>query len=373
VYVHDASRAVGVAGELLSADRQDAYVAALKKEYDDMRIQRAQRTSKRKTFTLEQARANRFKFDWAAYTPPVPTFLGIKVLDDYPLDELVDYIDWTPFFHTWELAGKYPKILHDEVVGEEATRLFNDAQQMLKKIVAEKWLGARAVIGFFPVNSIEDDIELYTDDTRAEVSTVLHHLRQQMEKPDDRPNQCLADYIAPKASDKADYIGAFAVTTGIGIDEHVARFEADHDDYNSILLKALADRLAEAFAERLHQRVRQEFWAYAPAEQLSNDELVAEAYRGIRPAPGYPACPDHREKAKLWQLIRPDENAGLTLTESFAMMPAAAVSGWYFSHPDARYFGTGKISRDQVTDYAERSGKPLAEVQRWLAPVIEDS
>ena len=373
VYVHDASRAVGVAGELLSADRQDAYVAALKKEYDDMRIQRAQRTSKRKTFTLEQARANRFKFDWAAYTPPVPTFLGIKVLDDYPLDELVDYIDWTPFFHTWELAGKYPKILHDEVVGEEATRLFNDAQQMLKKIVAEKWLGARAVIGFFPVNSIEDDIELYTDETRAEVSTVLHHLRQQMEKPDDRPNQCLADYIAPKASDKADYIGAFAVTTGIGIDEHVARFEADHDDYNSILLKALADRLAEAFAERLHQRVRQEFWAYAPAEQLSNDELVAEAYRGIRPAPGYPACPDHREKAKLWQLIRPDENAGLTLTESFAMMPAAAVSGWYFSHPDARYFGTGKISRDQVTDYAERSGKPLAEVQRWLAPVIEDS
>ncbi len=372
VYVPDASRAVGVAGELLSEDRRVAYVAAVKKEYDDMRVQRAQRTSTRKTFTLEQARANRFKFDWAGYTPPVPTFLGIKAFDDYPLDELVDYIDWTPFFHTWELAGKYPKILHDEVVGEEATRLFNDAQAMLKKLVAEKWLRARAVIGFFPVNSVEDDIELYTDDTRAEVKTVLHHLRQQMAKPDDRPNQCLADYVAPKTSGKADYLGAFAVTAGIGIDEHVARFEADHDDYNSILLKALADRLAEAFAERMHQRVRKEFWGYARDEQLTNDELVAEAYQGIRPAPGYPACPDHREKAKLWQLIRPDENAGLTLTESFAMMPAAAVSGWYFSHPDARYFGTGKIAHDQVVDYAERSGKPLAEVQRWLAPVIDE-
>ncbi|MGB5398143.1 MAG: methionine synthase, partial [Gammaproteobacteria bacterium] len=373
VYVPDASRAVGVAGELLSEDRRVAYVAAVKKEYDDMRVQRAQRTSTRKTFTLEQARANRFKFDWAGYTPPVPTFLGIKAFDDYPLDELVDYIDWTPFFHTWELAGKYPKILHDEVVGEEATRLFNDAQAMLKKLVAEKWLSARAVIGFFPVNSVEDDIELYADDTRAEVKTVLHHLRQQMAKPDDRPNQCLADYVAPKTSGKADYLGAFAVTAGIGIDEHVARFEADHDDYNSILLKALADRLAEAFAERMHQRVRKEFWGYAHDEQLSNDELVAEAYQGIRPAPGYPACPDHREKAKLWQLIRPDQNAGLTLTESFAMMPAAAVSGWYFSHPDARYFGTGKISHDQVVDYAERSDKPLAEVQRWLAPVIDDN
>ena len=371
VYVPDASRAVGVAGELLSDERKDAYIGDIKNEYEDMRVKRAQRTSTRKTFTLEQARANSFKFDWSAYAPPVPTFSGIKVFEEYSFDELVDYIDWTPFFHTWELAGKYPAILEDEVVGKEATQLFADAKAMLKTIVDEKWLGARAVIGFFPANSKGDDIELYADDDRAEVRHVLHNLRQQMAKPDDRPNQCLADYVAP-AGEGSDYIGAFAVTAGIGIDEHVARFDADHDDYNSIMLKALADRFAEAFAERMHERVRKEFWAYAADENLDNSALIDEGYRGIRPAPGYPACPDHREKAKLWELISPDSNAGITLTESFAMLPTAAVSGWYFSHPDAKYFGTGKISEDQVKEYAERSGQSLSDTQRWLAPVIAD-
>ncbi len=372
VYVPDASRAVGVVGELLSGDRKVEYKQAIKQEYAAMREQREQRTSTRKTFTLQQARDNGFKFDWANYTPPKPSFLGIKTFDQYSLDELVDYIDWSPFFHTWELAGKYPKILQDEVVGEEATKLFADAQAMLKKIVAEKWLQARAVIGFFPANSIGDDIEVYRDDTRSEVQVVLHHLRQQMAKPSDRPNRCLGDYLAPADSGKPDYIGAFAVTTGIGIDEHVARFEADHDDYNSIMMKALADRLAEAFAERMHQRVRKEFWGYATDEALSNDELIAESYQGIRPAPGYPACPDHTEKATLWSLIQPEDNAGIRITESFAMMPASSVSGWYFSHPDAKYFGTGKILHDQVEDYAKRTGRPLAEVERWLAPVIDD-
>ncbi len=372
VYVPDASRAVGVAGELLSEDRTEDYVAAIKQEYADMREQRANRTSTRKTFTLQQARDNKFQFDWENYNPPKPSFTGIKVFDDYSLQELTDYIDWTPFFHAWELAGKYPKILDDEVVGEEARKLYNDAQAMLKTIVEENWLQARAVIGFFPANSIGDDIELYADDERQEVQQVLLHLRQQMAKPKDRPNYCLGDYIAPKDSGKADYIGVFAVTAGIGIDEHVERFEKDHDDYNSIMLKALADRLAEAFAERMHQRVRQEFWGYVPDENLSNDELIKEAYQGIRPAPGYPACPDHREKGKLWQLIQPDANIGLTLTESYAMFPTAAVSGWYFSHPEALYFGIGKIQQDQVEDYAARGGGELNEVKRWLAPVIAD-
>ncbi len=371
VYVADASRAVGVAGHLLSEERKAGYVQGIKDEYDDMRIQRARRTSNRKTFTLQQARENAYKGDWKNYTPPKPTFLGVKTFDDYSLEELSRYIDWTPFFHAWELAGKYPKILNDEVVGEEATTLFNDAQQMLKKIVAEKWLQARAVIGLFPANSIGDDIEIYNDDERAEVKTVLHHLRQQMAKPSDRPNSCISDFVAPKDSGKQDYVGAFAVTAGIGIDEHVKRFEDDHDDYNSILLKALADRLAEAFAEHLHERVRKEFWAYDGDENLSNEDLIAENYDGIRPAPGYPACPDHTEKATLWTLIEPDKNAGITITESFAMLPTAAVSGFYFSHPDAKYFGTGKIKKDQVEDYAIRKGDDLRVVERWLAPVLD--
>ena len=371
VYVADASRAVGVVGNLLSDERNVAYKQDLKDEYEEMRVQRAKRTSRRKTFSLQQARDNAYKGDWENYTPPVPTFLGLKTFDDYSLEELSPYIDWTPFFHVWELAGKYPKILNDEVVGEEATNLFNDAQKMLQQIVDEKWLSARAVIGFFPANSTGDDIELYADDERTEVRAVLHHLRQQMAKPSDRPNSCISDFVAPKDSGKADYVGAFAVTAGIGIDEHVKRFEADHDDYNSILLKALADRLAEAFAERMHERVRKEFWAYSAEEGFGNDDLIAENYDGIRPAPGYPACPDHTEKATLWSLIEPDKNAGITITESFAMLPTAAVSGFYFSHPDAKYFGTGKIQKDQVEDYAKRKGDDIAVVERWLSPVLD--
>jgi len=371
IYVADASRAVGVAGELLSEERKADYMQGIKDQYDEMRIQRAKRTSKRKTFSLQQARDNAYKGDWENYTPPKPTFLGIKSFDDYGLDEISQYIDWTPFFHTWELAGKYPKILQDEVVGEQASELFDDAQKMLKQIVDEKWLQARAVIGFFPANSTGDDIEIYQNDERTEVKTVLHHLRQQMVKPSDRPNGCLSDFIAPKNSRKQDYIGAFAVTTGIGIDEHVKRFEDDHDDYNSILLKALADRLAEAFAEHMHERVRKEFWAYAGDEKHTNNELIAESYQGIRPAPGYPACPDHTEKTTLWSLIEPDKNAGISITESFAMLPTAAVSGFYFSHPDAKYFGTGKIGKDQVQDYAKRKGDELNVTERWLAPVLD--
>jgi len=371
VYVADASRAVGVAGELLSDERKEIYVKNLKDEYHTMREERSKRTANRKTFTILQARNNAYKADWENYTPPKPAFLGLKTFDDYSLEEISRYIDWTPFFHAWELAGKYPKILKDGVVGEEATRLFEDAQKLLKQVVDEKWLQARAVIGFFPANSVGDDIELYSNDGRSEVKTVLHHLRQQMAKPSDRPNSCISDFVAPKSSSKDDYVGAFAVTAGIGIDEHVQRFEAEHDDYNSILLKALADRLAEAFAECMHQRVRKEFWAYAADESFSNDDLIAENYQGIRPAPGYPACPDHTEKATLWSLIEPDKNAGITITESFAMLPTAAVSGFYFSHPDAKYFGTGKIQKDQVEDYARRKGDDIKVVERWLAPVLD--
>jgi 5-methyltetrahydrofolate--homocysteine methyltransferase len=376
VYVADASRAVGVAGELLSDERKKVYVQNIKDEYEIMREQRIRRTANRKTFTLQQARDNAFKCDWKNYTPPKPAFLGIKVFEKYPLEELTRYIDWTPFFHAWELAGKYPKILQDEIIGEEATSLFNDAQRMLKQIVDEKWLQARAVIGFFPANSVADDIELYSDDDRVDVKAVLHNLRQQMAKPSDRANRCLSDYVAPrdinnKASAIKDYVGAFAVTTGVGIDEHVARFEADHDDYSSIMLKALADRLAEAFAECMHAHVRKEFWGYAVDEKLGNEELIKEAYQGIRPAPGYPACPDHTEKATLWSLLEPDKNAGITITESFAMLPTASVSGFYFSHPDAKYFGTGKIKKDQVEDYAKRKGNDIKVVERWLAPVLD--
>jgi 5-methyltetrahydrofolate--homocysteine methyltransferase len=269
------------------------------------------------------------------------------------------------------LTGKYPAILEDATVGEEASKLYADANAMLKRIVGEHWLQARAVIGLFPASTVnDDDIELYTDDSRTEVRTVLHTLRQQMAKRNEAHNLALADYVAPKDSGVADYVGAFAVTAGIGIEDKIAEFEADHDDYNSILLKALADRLAEAFAERMHERVRKEFWGYAAAENLGNEELIREEYRGIRPAPGYPACPDHTEKRTLWQLIEPDRNAGMTITESYAMLPTASVSGFYFSHPEARYFGTGKIGRDQVEDYARRKGMEVAEVERWLASVL---
>ena len=369
VYVTDASRAVGVVGNLLSAANDD-YVRKIKREYAEARELRASQQKVRNLAPLKQARENRVPIDWREYTPPKPEFLGTKCFEDYPLAELVECVDWGPFFHTWELAGKFPKILKDEVVGEEATRVYNDAQEMLAKIVKEKWLQARAVIGFFPANSVgHDDIELYQNDSREQVLMKVFHLRQQMQRNNKKAaNNCLADFIAPKETGLQDYLGAFAVTAGIGIETKLAEFERDHDDYNSIMLKALADRLAEAFAERMHERVRKEFWAYASDEALSNEALIKEQYRGIRPAPGYPACPDHTEKANLWALIKPDENAGINLTESYAMFPGAAVSGFYYSHPQAKYFGVGKISREQVEDYAKRKGMSLDDAERWLAP-----
>jgi 5-methyltetrahydrofolate--homocysteine methyltransferase len=370
VYVPDASRAVGVASSLLSAEQRTAYIDGIKQRYGELREQRQSQQRTRKLASLAEARANRFQANWDKYQPARPEFLGIRVLADYPLPELVNRIDWGPFFKTWEMAGKYPQIFDDKTVGKEARRLFEDAQTMLERIIREKWLSARGVLGFFPANSVEDDVELYSDESRGTVLTVFHFLRQQMIKRRDAPNLCLADFIAPKSTGVADYLGTFAVTAGIGIEHKLAEFEADHDDYHAILLKALADRLAEAFAERLHERVRKEFWGYAMGENLSNEEIIKEEYRGIRPAPGYPACPDHTEKGILWTLIDPIENAGIHLTESFAMLPTAAVSGFYFSHPKSQYFGIGKIARDQVEDYARRKGLTVRETERWLAPVL---
>lgn len=371
IYVKDASRAVGVAQRLVTKDTRDAFITDLKKDYEEKRSRHKGRKSSRRQLSITEARANKTKIDWAAYQPTKPAKLGLEVFDDYPLAELVDRIDWTPFFQSWELAGKYPRILTDEVVGEHATHLFEDAQKMLQQIVDEKWLTAKAVIGLFAANSVnDDDIEVYRDDSRDEVLMTLHSLRQQTERPPGRPNAALADFIAPKDTGVNDYIGAFAVTAGIGIDEHVARFEEDHDDYHSIMLKALADRLAEAFAERMHERVRKEFWGYAKEEQLDNDALIDEKYQGIRPAPGYPACPDHTEKGLLWELIDPVTHADMTITESYAMLPTAAVSGFYFAHPESRYFGLGKIDQDQVEDYAERKGWDKQTAERWLGPAL---
>jgi len=371
VYVADASRAVGVASMLLNEDKRTAYIAEIKEKYRQLREQRASQQQERILASLADARANRFRTDWNSYQPAIPGFLGIRVFDDYPLGELVELIDWSPFFKAWELAGKFPKILDDEVVGKEARTLFADAQAMLEKIISERWLQARAVIGLHPASTVnDDDVELYADDTRTGASTVFHFLRQQLNRRREAPNLCLADFIAPKDSGVKDYIGTFALTAGIGIEDKIEEFEADHDDYNSILLKALADRLAEAFAERMHERVRKEFWGYAAGENLGNAELIREEYRGIRPAPGYPACPDHTEKGTLWRLIEPDKNAGITITESFAMLPTASVSGFYFSHPEARYFGTGKLARDQIEDYAKRKGMKVQDIERWLASVL---
>ena len=371
IYVKDASRAVGVAQRLVTKDTRDAFIADLKKDYEEKRSRHKGRKSSRRQLSIAEARANKTKIDWAAYQPTKPAKLGLEVFDDYPLAELVDRIDWTPFFQSWELAGKFPRILTDEVVGEHATHLFEDAKKMLQQIVDEKWLTAKAVIGLFAANSInDDDIEVYRDDNRDEVLMTLHSLRQQTERPPGRPNAALADFIAPKETGVNDYIGAFAVTAGIGIDEHVARFEEDHDDYHSIMLKVLADRLAEAFAERMHERVRKEFWGYAKQEQLDNEALIDEKYQGIRPAPGYPACPDHTEKGLLWDLIDPVTHAGMTITESYAMLPTAAVSGFYFAHPESRYFGLGKIDQDQVEDYAQRKGWDKQTAERWLGPAL---
>ncbi len=371
VYVADASRAVGVCSNLLSGTLRDEYVAGVKANYVQAREQHEGKKGKAVHVTLAEARAHGVKTDWKSYTPPKPWLMGVHKFAAYPLDKIAEYIDWTPFFQAWELAGRYPKILQDSVVGEEARKLFADAQAMLKQIIAKKWLTANAVFGLFPANTVNsDDIEIYTNESRSKVAMTWHNLRQQTKKPADIPNYCLADYIAPKETGVADYIGGFAVTTGIGIDARVAEYEKQNDDYNAIMLKALADRLAEAFAELLHARVRREFWGYAADEALDNDALIAEKYRGIRPAPGYPACPEHSEKGPLFELLMAPENAGITITESYAMLPTAAVSGFYFSHPQSQYFATAKVDKDQVEDYAKRKGWSLEEAERWLAPVI---
>ena len=369
VWVKDASRAVGVAQSLISSDLKANFIKELSEDYEQVRINHAGRRKQTNWAKIEDARANKAKIDWDKSDIGTPLFTGVKVFDDYSLEEIKQYIDWTPFFFAWELKGRYPKILTDKEKGEEATKLFNDAKTMLDKIISEKWLQAKAVVGVFAANSInDDDVEVYSDETRSEVLTTLNFLRQQTRQPPGRPNYCLSDFIAPKATTLKDHIGAFAVTTGIGIDEHVKRFEDDHDDYQAIMLKVLADRLAEAFAELMHKRMRKEFWAYAEDENLDNEALIAEEYKGIRPAPGYPACPDHTEKAKLWQLIEADKNAGISITESFAMLPAASVSGWYFSNPESKYYAVAKINRDQVEDYARRKKMTLPETERWLSP-----
>jgi 5-methyltetrahydrofolate--homocysteine methyltransferase len=368
VWVKDASRAVGVAQSLISKDLREAFVAANDSDYAEIRKRHRNRGDAKRLVPLEKARNQKFDGGWGSYTPPVPQRPGLTVFDDYPLAELVECIDWTPFFNTWELAGKYPAILDDEIVGKQATELYRDARAMLARIVEEQWLTAKGVFGLWPAQSAGDDVivDLGDDDTQT-----LHFLRQQVDKPVDRPDFCLADFIAPRDSGRQDWIGAFAVTAGIGIEPHVARFEADHDDYNAILLKALADRLAEAFAERLHQRVRKEFWGYAADETLDNDALIDERYRGIRPAPGYPACPEHSEKGTLFRLLDAPANAGMSLTESFAMLPTAAVSGYYFSHPGSQYFVVGRVSKEQVADYARRKGATLAQAERWLASNLD--
>ena len=370
IYVKDASRSVGVCTNLLSPELRANYIQGIKKDYQDIRTRHKGKKSQTKRHAIADARRHGLKTDWGNYVPPTPNFIGLKTFNNYSLAEISPYIDWAPFFQTWELHGRYPKILSDEVVGEAARNLFNDAQTMLAQIIQEQWLQANAVVGIFPANRHGDDIEIYQDEARQKVLMVHHTLRQQMEKPPGRPNLCLADFIAPKELGIKDYIGAFALTTGIGIDERVENFEARHDDYNSIMLKALADRLAEAFAELMHERVRREFWGYAPDEALAKDDLIAEAYQGIRPAPGYPACPDHTEKGDLFALLNATENARILLTESYAMLPTAAVSGFYFSHPESSYFAVGKINEDQLSDYAQRKGWDIEKARTWLAPIL---
>ncbi len=389
VYVPDASRAVGVAGNLLSKDTKAAYIKEIKDDYEAMRTKRASNQRQKKTATLAQARANKVAINWDDYQALKPAVFDDSValpngvayqmetldnggvilqFDDYPLADLVDTFDWTPFFRSWELAGRYPAILTDDVVGDAASKLHTDALAMLKTMVAEKWITAKAVLGFFPANSDGDDIKLYTDNTRADSHTTLHHLRQQMDRNNQQPNFCLADFISPQGQE--DWLGSFAVSAGFGIEDHIEAFKKDYDDYNAILLEALADRFAEALAERMHELSRKYLWGYGVDETLSNEDIIKEKYQGIRPAPGYPACPEHTEKGTLWELLQPEKRIGLKITESYAMWPAASVSGWYFAHPNTRYFGTGKIQRDQVDDYAKRKGWTIDEAEKWLSPVL---
>ncbi|MDH1169433.1 methionine synthase [Pantoea agglomerans] len=366
VYVQNASRTVGVVSSLLSATLKEDFVARTRKEYETVRIQHARKKPRTPPVSLQAARDNATSIDWESYTPPVPHRPGVSQVEA-SIETLRNYIDWTPFFMTWSLAGKYPRIMEDEVVGEEAQRLFADANAMLDRLSQQSLLKPRGVVGIFPANRVGDDIHLYSDERRDEILCVSHHLRQQTEKTD-FANYCLADFVAPKSSGKADYLGAFAVTGGLEEDALAEAYDRQHDDYNKIMVKALADRLAEAFAEYLHERVRKVIWGFAPNENLSNEELIRENYQGIRPAPGYPACPEHTEKAAIWRLLAVEEQTGMKLTESFAMWPGASVSGWYFSHPDSRYFAVAQIQRDQVEDYAARKGMSVTEVERWLAP-----
>lgn len=362
VHVLDASRSVPVAGSLINPLLRDEFLRKTNEEYDQMRVWHQNKKVTKEYLSIEEARANKFTCDWSSYKPVKPAFLGTKVFDDYSIEELAAYIDWTPFFSTWQLKGRYPQIFKDEVIGDEAKKLFDDAQKMLKEIIEGNWLRAKGVIGFFEAVSKEDDIVAKVNGKE----TVLHNLRQQNKKGAGLPNYCLSDFVSPVQ----DYIGAFAVTAGIGIGPHLKRFEAEHDDYKSIMLKALADRLAEALAERMHERVRKEFWGYDKNENLSNDELIDEKYTGIRPAPGYPACPDHTEKKTLFNILDAEKNTGMFLTESFAMYPAASVSGWYFAHPQSTYYGLGKIAEDQVCDYALRKGMSKEEAEKWLSPIL---
>ena len=367
IYVTDASRAVGVATSLLSKEIKPDYIAKIRADYEVVRERTANRSARTEYLSYQQARANKLKIDWSDYTPPAPTFTGVRSIDDIDLATLAEYIDWTPFFISWDLAGKYPRILEDKVVGEAARNLFADAQKMLKQLIDEKRIGAKALVGFWPANQIDDD-DIALFDQQGQPLATLHHLRQQSLLPDNKPNQSLADFVAPQDSGLTDYVGGFICTAGIGAEELAKDYEAKGDDYNAIMVKALADRLAEACAEWLHREVRKNLWAYASDEQLDNDDLIREQYQGIRPAPGYPACPDHTEKGTLFSLLDPEGNSGVTLTEHFAMFPTAAVSGWYFSHPQSKYFAVGKITRDQVEAYSARKQQDLSISERWLSP-----
>ncbi len=366
MHVLDASRSVPVVNSLINEKQRQLFVDDVRGEYGKVREDHNRRQESKTYLTLEQARANKVKIDWEKTPITVPKSQGTTNLNEYPLEEIRDYIDWTPFFITWELHGKFPQIFEDRKVGEEARKLYDDAQKLLDRIISEKLLKANGVLGLFPANSVEDDIEVYTDEKRDKVLTVFHTLRQQTQKTGGNPNRALADYLAPKEAGIKDYIGAFAITAGIGIENLVEQFETEHDDYNSIMVKALADRLAEAFAELLHEKIRKELWGYSSDESLRNEDLIKEKYSGIRPAPGYPACPDHTEKQILWDLISAEKNTGISLTENFAMYPAASVSGLYFAHPEATYFSVGKIGKDQVADYQKRKGLNLKNVEKWL-------
>ena len=369
VYVTDASRAVGVVTTLLSKELKPEYTRKIREEYAEIRERIAARSVRTKRLTYEQALANKPDYDWSTYHAPKPNITGTQRLYDIDLSVLAEYIDWTPFFISWNLVGKYPRIFKDEVVGEAAQTLFDEAQVLLKKMIDEKLIEARATFAFWPANQVKhDDIELY--DEAGEPIAMLHHLRQQIEKTDGKPNMCLADFVAPKDSGITDYIGGFIVTAGIGVDELAKSYQAAGDDYNAIMVQALADRLAEACAEWLHQQVRTNYWGYDTGEELSNDELIREKYKGIRPAPGYPACPDHTEKGTLFELLDPNKDFGVEMTEHYAMYPTAAVSGWYFAHPNAQYFAVGKIEKDQVESYAKRRNDDMEYTERWLSPAL---